>query len=211
MILNSKAKKILCFGDSLTWGNFHSGIRFELKDRWTYKMQELLGTGFDVIEEGLRSRTTNIDDEEIPDRNGLTYFRACFESHDPVDILIYMLGTNDTKVKFNHGVESIIAGISETLDWMNAFNQKRKISTRVILIAPPQINVQYLKPSSSFDQSSNEKLIALADKLGELAKQRNVSFIDLSKTMSGAQNDGVHLGVEDNEKIAEVLVPICLK
>ena len=71
MILNKNAVKVLCFGDSLTWGHFHSGIRFELKDRWTYKLQEIMGSNFDILEEGLRSRTTNIDDVNTQDRNGI--------------------------------------------------------------------------------------------------------------------------------------------
>ena len=45
---------ILCFGDSNTWGyDPETQTRFSKKIRWTGVLQQLLGTNFNVIEEGL--------------------------------------------------------------------------------------------------------------------------------------------------------------
>jgi lysophospholipase L1-like esterase len=210
MILNPNAKKIICFGDSLTWGHFHGGVRYPLRDRWTYKLQELLGEDFDVIEEGLNSRTTNIDDEHIADRNGLPYFRACFESQYPASHLVYMLGTNDTKTKFNHPIESSVVEIGKKIDWVRAYDAEKKGQTKIILLAPPLINVAHLSPKlkTLFDANSNEKLIALARHLEKLAEEKNVDFVDLSKDIIAAENDGVHLSVEDNARIASLIRPL---
>ncbi len=205
MILNPKAKKVLCFGDSLTWGHFYEGIRFPREDRWTYKLQVLLGEGYDVVEEGLRSRTTNIDDPKQRDRNGFPYLRACFESSSPVDYLVYMLGTNDTKTRFNRSAKEIREGIEENLDWIKHFNEENKTETTIILVAPPGIDEEHLKQDSAFGALSNEKLIELGDELKVLAKEKNVEFLDLSKTFKGGTKDGVHLSTEDNSKIAEML------
>ena len=211
MILNPDAKKVLCFGDSLTWGHFHGGIRFDVKDRWAYKLQELLGSNFDVIEEGLRSRTTNIEDADSLDRNGFPYFRACFESHDPVDVLVYMLGTNDTKVKFNRSADQICDGIAQSISWVKSFINQRKTDTKIIVVAPPQIEVSYLKQKSSFDKTSNDKLVDLGPKLKALSEQEGLIFVDLSQIMKGAKEDGVHLTVADNQKIAEILSSVITK
>lgn len=205
MNINPKAQTVLCFGDSLTWGHFHSGIRFEQGDRWTYMLQEIIGNDFNVVEEGLRSRTTNLDDTDSLDRNGLPYFRACVESNDPVHTLVYMLGTNDTKKKFNRSVDLILSGVKETLVWLKDFNNKREVVTKIILIAPPQINTEFLKTESSFDSSSNEKLITFAKGLCQIAVENGYDFLDLSEKLKGAENDGIHLAVEDNRKIAELL------
>ena len=96
---------ILCFGDSNTWGyDPETQTRFSKKIRWTGVLQQLLGTNFNVIEEGLNGRTTNVDEKEEHD---LGYFRACrsamdllsilIETNSPLDLIIVMLGTNDLK------------------------------------------------------------------------------------------------------------------
>lgn len=169
-------------------------------------LQEMVGENFNIVEEGLRSRTTNFDDADSLDRNGLPYFRACVESYDPVHTLVYMLGTNDTKKKFNRDVDSILFGVRETLSWLKDFNKKRDVTTKVLLIAPPQINTQFLKTESSFDNTSNEKLITFAKGLSQIAIESECGFLDLSEKLKGAENDGIHLAVEDNKKIAELLV-----
>lgn len=51
--------RILCYGDSNTWG-YVSGSghqRYGNKERWTRLLSDLLGDQFEVIEEGLNSRT----------------------------------------------------------------------------------------------------------------------------------------------------------
>ena len=100
---------ILCFGDSNTWGyDPETQTRFSKKIRWTGVLQQLLGTNFNVIEEGLNGRTTNVNEKEEHD---LGYFRAyrsamdllsiLIETNSPLDLIVVMLGTNDLKTNFN--------------------------------------------------------------------------------------------------------------
>ena len=50
--------KILCYGDSNTFGfNPSDGSRFDNKTRWTALLQEILGTEYEVINEGMCDRT----------------------------------------------------------------------------------------------------------------------------------------------------------
>ena len=52
-------KRILCFGDSNTWGyDPATQDRFDRATRWPGVLREQLGTGYEVIEEGLNGRTT---------------------------------------------------------------------------------------------------------------------------------------------------------
>ena len=63
MNINPTSKRILCFGDSNTWGYVPAtGKRYPVGVRWTSLLQEKLGDGYEIIEEGLNSRTTDIDD-----------------------------------------------------------------------------------------------------------------------------------------------------
>ena len=99
------AKRILCFGDSLTWGwvPVADGMpteRYPRKDRWPGALADKLGSDYLVLEEGLSARTTNIDDPTDPRLNGSKYLPASLASHLPLDLVILMLGTNDTKAYF---------------------------------------------------------------------------------------------------------------
>lgn len=52
-------KRILCFGDSNTWGyDGQTGLRFDEDTRWTSLLQSLLGPEYAVLEEGQNGRTT---------------------------------------------------------------------------------------------------------------------------------------------------------
>ena len=62
-------KRILCFGDSNTWGLIPgTGKRFADGVRWTSIIRnDLEQSGYEIIEEGLCGRTTVFED---PDRIG---------------------------------------------------------------------------------------------------------------------------------------------
>lgn len=53
---NNKAKRVLCYGDSNTWGRVPSGMgeeRYPVDTRWPGILQNLLGENYEIIEEGL--------------------------------------------------------------------------------------------------------------------------------------------------------------
>ena len=109
-------KTILCYGASNTWGykpdpSAVLPIRYSYKQRWTGILQSKLGDEFLVIEEGLNSRTTVIDDPLNDDRNGKAYLKPCLESHAPLDFVALMLGTNDLKVRFGLSASEIVYAI----------------------------------------------------------------------------------------------------
>ena len=71
MNTNLKAKRILCIGDSHTWGYIPltDHIRFDANVRWTGVLQKKLGKNYEVIEEGLNSRTL-VSNDPRPDKEG---------------------------------------------------------------------------------------------------------------------------------------------
>ena len=94
-------KHIVCFGDSNTHGYCadpkdcaDGGDRFNENERWTCLLQKTLGDEYLVLEEGLSGRTTVFDDPLHECMSGLDYITPCLMSHEPVDLLIIMLGTN---------------------------------------------------------------------------------------------------------------------
>ena len=91
-------KNILCFGDSNTYGYIPiERKRYAYEERWPGLLAAALGGEYHIIEEGLNGRTTAFTDYLEPDRNALEYIGPCILSHAPLDLVIIMLGTNDTK------------------------------------------------------------------------------------------------------------------
>ena len=123
-----KIKRILCFGDSNTWG--YNGIdesRFDENTRWTRLLQQHLGEDYEIIEEGLPGRTASIDDPIQEGMNAYDYIHPCLKSHSPLDLVIIMLGTNDAKERFNLTSFNIAQGIVR-LTHLQALTQDLNVS-----------------------------------------------------------------------------------
>lgn len=110
-------KTVLCYGDSNTWGHDpETRTRYPPDVRWAGVLADRLGPGYRVIEEGLNGRTTRWDGPMEPGRNGLTYLRPCVESHQPLHMIVVMLGTNDLNRRFDLSASDIAqcaAGLAE--------------------------------------------------------------------------------------------------
>ena len=77
------------------------GPRYGEAPRWPMLLQSLLGEGFRVLEEGFGGRTIAFDDPvEGGFKSGMQYLPPCLLSHNPLDMIVVMLGTNDTKQRF---------------------------------------------------------------------------------------------------------------
>ncbi|MFR6092684.1 MAG: GDSL-type esterase/lipase family protein, partial [Faecalibacterium prausnitzii] len=100
-------KHILCLGDSNTHGYCADpadcadhGIRFNEDERWTCRLQTALGSDYLVTEEGLSGRTTVFVDPIHESMDALSVAYSLLKSHEAIDLLIIMLGTNDVKERF---------------------------------------------------------------------------------------------------------------
>ena len=107
---------ILCFGDSNTWGYKPDKTgRFDEKTRWTGLLQQKLGPEYHIIEEGLCGRTTIFQDELRENRRGLDMVGATVEIHNPIDLMIIMLGTNDCKSHYRASASLISKGLDQVI------------------------------------------------------------------------------------------------
>jgi lysophospholipase L1-like esterase len=213
MNTNPNAKRILCFGDSYTWGYSpaSSHERVPSDERWTGVLQNTLGIDFEIIEEGLNSRTLNSEDPR-PDkegRNGKTYLIPCLDSHDPIDLVILMLGTNELKDRFKSTIEKI-GNVIES-DYVKTIlgrkSQFRDTTPQLLLISPPILNldIQYAKERYA---DSREINLQLAQLYKEIAQRTNCLFLNSAEFVEvGA--DGVHFEKPYHkilgEKIADII------
>ena len=134
-----KKKSILCYGDSNTFGHRPTdGQRYPYGVRWTSLLAENLGKDFQVIEAGLNSRTTVIDDEVEKYRNGLKYIDVVVEMNWPLDLVILMLGTNDMKVRYQAQAVDIAEGARSIVREIRRLHQEIRPDwmPQILLVSP---------------------------------------------------------------------------
>nr|MCR5161795.1 lipolytic enzyme, G-D-S-L [Lachnospiraceae bacterium] len=132
-------KHIVCFGDSNTHGyNAYNDGRFDEDERWTCLLQKELGEDYLILEEGLSGRTTCFDDPLFEGLSGLSVIFPILMSHEPVDLLIIMLGTNDTKERFGASAACIGLGLKRLVEKAISIKDCWRNGKPDILIVTPQ-------------------------------------------------------------------------
>ena len=204
-------KTILCYGDSNTYGyNPHNGGRYDKHIRWITILSKLLGDDYDVIPEGLNGRTTAYDREGEDVKNGLTHYRAIYGSHRPVDILIFMLGTNDCNADMNLSVDEIANGMERLIVLSkDAAMQKQGYLPKIILTVPAAIAGEYEKSPLSYQLSidSLTKSKQIVEPYKQLAVKYDCIFLDASD-LKVSEIDCEHLTEESHDKLAHMFFEV---
>ncbi|MBQ7501294.1 SGNH/GDSL hydrolase family protein [bacterium] len=203
--------RILCFGDSLTWGFDPEKFgRIDEDKRWTGALQKLLGEQrYKVIEEGQNGRTIATEDPAEGEKNGLTYIIPCLESQKPLNLMILMLGTNDMKNKFAYSASDIAGEMQRFLEKVQTYNRYRfNNAMKILLIAPPLISTEgkgsWMEEAFDYDRAA--KISAeLVKRYRQLAKVYGCSFLDASKVIKTSPADGVHIDAESGVKLAQAI------
>jgi lysophospholipase L1-like esterase len=198
-------KTVLCYGDSNTWGyDPATRARYPAPVRWTGVLAARLGAEYRVVEEGLNGRTTRWDDPIEPGRNGLTHLRPCIDSHQPLDLIVIMLGTNDLKRRFNLSASDIAQSAAELASMAWRFAQAPDGShAEVLLVAPPAVTTL-----TEFDQmfeGAREKSRQFSHYFRLAAGWRHLPFFDAGSVIVSSEKDGIHFDAEEHRKLGEAL------
>lgn len=207
---------ILCYGDSNTWGAkprtvASEVIRFGIEQRWTGVLQSQLGNGFRVIEEGLRGRTTIFDDPvEGEHKNGCRYLLPCLESHQPVELVVLFLGTNDLKARFGATSTEVAGGIERLMAVIvGSRTGPCRTTPEILLLAPPCIG-----PLSLFAEEFDgavEKSLLLGPFFEQVAARGSWHFLNVSTVASASECDGIHLDEPGHRRLGEAIAVISRK
>lgn len=206
--MNTKlnSTKILCYGDSNTWGYIPgTKERYPSNVRWTGLLQEALGENYYLIEEGLNSRTTVLDDPKNPGKNGLTYLIPCLETHNPLDKIILFLGTNDLKEKFDRTPEQIGEGIKILIETIQQYAKNSQKQIPEIILISPTIVDESVEGVIEKYKGAEEKSQKLGSIYKNIAEKYNFKFLDLAQIIKPSKKDGYHLDPESHKIIAEEL------
>lgn len=200
-------KKVLCFGDSNTYGFIpSSGGRYGKDVRWTGVLQKLLGAGFNVIEEGCNNRTCFA---ENPDGKLFTGIKILPELLTPdLDFVILSIGVNDLQFQYGRNLSDFSTGIGALIELVKS----KSHSAKIILASPPIIRKNILKSffAAMFDSESIEKSLKLPEIYEKCAKEKGCIFLDLNKIVKTSDIDGLHYEAEEHRKIAEAFAQLFL-
>lgn len=196
------AKSILCYGDSLTWGyNPEDGSRFPPEDRWARVLEAALEGRARIVEEGLNGRTVATDEPSRPNRNGLAMLPLLLEAHAPLDIVIIMLGTNDSAPCYGLTAGEIAMDCAALIRAVNAsLAAPDGVSPKTILMAPPPLGSLSAEMALLYagGQATSR---GLAGAYRTIAESLGTLFFDAGQVMQVSAVDGVHLDPEGQRKL----------
>lgn len=202
-------KNIVCFGDSNTHGfDIETGWRFEKEERFTGILEKMLGEEYTLYEEGLNGRTTVFDDVLYESLAGIDAISMVLQTHEPLDLLILMLGTNDTKARFCASPQDISRGLERVIEKAKASKAWRR-EARILVLAPAIIGEHYKKGpfAKAMGEGCDEKSKELPRLFRDMARRNRVDFLDINQIegISTHRIDGLHLTKESHKALAEAL------
>lgn len=204
-------KTVLCYGDSLTFGHDPAGNgRHAHGDRWPVVLQNGLGDGVDVIAEGLGGRTTAYDDHgAAADRNGVRFLPTLLDTHTPVDLVIFMLGTNDLKPWTGGSAFAAARGLKRLIEIVRhhpwPFDHP---VPEILVLSPPHIVETADDSSMGYLPGIVEQSQMLSTFYSEIADASGCGFFDAASVARASPLDGVHLDAANTRAIGRGIEPI---
>lgn len=201
-------KTVLCFGDSNTWGAkpMHSIDvieRFDRHERWPGVLQRELGGEYEVIAEGLNGRTTVWEDPIEGYKNGSAYLIPCLDTHQPLDLVIILLGTNDLKARFSVTAQDIAlsAGVLVGMIQRHPVQVAGGKTPKVLLIAPPPMHPDPPDFIAEMFTGGYEKSLKFSKHFAFVADLYGCDFLDSREVIASSPIDGIHLGRDEHENL----------
>ena len=188
---------ISCVGDSITYG---LGVFYDRELSWVSILPKKLGNNYKTVNYGISNRTMMSTgnypylNEEIADK-----FMNAEE-----DIILFMLGTNDSKICnwneeiFERDYESFVNKLLE-----------KKGNPKVYIMIPPKLYLEDSGETNPNEKNLIEGVIPTIKRV--LERVRDVEVIDLYAVTENHPewfDDGIHPNKEGNEAIANEIASV---
>lgn len=206
-------KHILCLGDSNTHGYCadpadcaDGGIRFNEDERWTCLLQKALGPDYLVTEEGLSGRTTVFQDPLHESMDALGVLYALLKSHEFIDLLIIMLGTNDTKERLGANASCIAIGMERLVRKAQSVDCWGSRAPNILIVCPPPIRpeMELSETGVPMGKGCLEKSRELPAYYEKSAKLVGAHYLNAAECEFNAV-DGMHLTRRGHARLAALL------
>ena len=206
-------KHIVCLGDSNTHGycadpgdTADHGDRFNENERWTCLLQKALGEEYLVLEEGLSGRTTVFSDPLHETMSALDVIYSVLMSHERVDLLIVMLGTNDVKERLGMNPACIAIGLERLLLKAMSVPAWKNNTPNILVVCPPHIGEGLW--DEPMGKGCPEKSRVLAQYYKPKCDALGVHFLDAEGLAEFNQVDFMHLTRKGHASLAQALAEL---
>ncbi|MCR5266727.1 MAG: hypothetical protein K6E29_09090 [Cyanobacteria bacterium RUI128] len=193
-------KKILCFGDSNTYGYIPvSGERYDEDIRWTGILKQKFANDYKIIEAGCNNRNGFIDSIFGAEFTGYKVLPQYLKNNP--DIVILALGINDLQKSYRPQIEDISQGLKSMV------LSVKESGAEFILISPPVLNTDVLNGyfSFQFDEISVNTSKLLPNLYKNVAEQFSGHYINPNDYISVSKEDGLHYTKEGHSTIANLI------
>jgi len=192
---NRRKRRILCIGDSITFG---AGVVYtRWRDSYPAKLNRLLGNQYQVLNYGISGATAQAGTDKAYN----PAFRVAAVRTEP-ELCIFMLGTNDSK-PHNWNAESYEKAVRDWIEEMKRYASR----PRIILCIPPKAFSVDGKPVvyAIRDEVIRSEILPV---LYHLAQSEGVELLDLYEATKEHPEwfaDGVHPNAAGDGAIAKLL------
>ncbi len=207
-------KSILAFGDSLTWG-FVAGsqTRHPFDVRWPNVLSAGLSAKARVIEEGMNGRTTVFPDPTTEaERNGAVALPILLATHQPLDLVIIMLGTNDIKYANRCRAFDAAMGTERLIDLVKTHKYNADFAIpKILIMAPPALVPTKDEWFNDLWGHAIAESKLFAKHYARVAEEQGVHFFDAGSVAKADETDGGHLDAANTIAIGKALMPVVKK
>lgn len=203
--------RILCYGDSNTWGHDpKTHLRFDA--RWTRLLAQMLPED-EIIEEGLNGRTFCFDDPFTPGRNGLAALPTILMSQDPIDLVIVMLGTNDLKTTYPGQAGVIAKGARSFIRTIRTPYLYNYAVPKILMVSPIELGKNIAEkegPFGGFNKESLEQSRYLGQAIEQVCKDAGgevvgIYYMNAADYAQAGTYDCIHLDEAGHAALAQAL------
>lgn len=190
----AEPRTVIVFGDSITAG---SALPKDQQPHVWVKLVETQSAGkLQMLNEGKGGRPTDSVKE----------FDAMLQKRPKADLLVIMLGTNDSRDITDQCVPKAVANVRAMI---TKGREKYGQNLAVLLVGPPNIRKDALGPTKPIADQRDAKLRELGAGFEALAKELHCDFTSLYGVIPDTSlgKDGVHPDVAGNDAIAHALLP----
>ena len=134
--------------------------------------------------------------------DALSVIYALLKSHEVIDLLIIMLGTNDVKERFGANAACIAAGMERLILKAKSVDCWGTKQPNILVVAPPPIGAGF--HDAVMGDGCVEKSAGVAGQLRIICERQGVHFLD-AKDCEFNQVDFMHLTRKGHAQLAELL------
>ncbi|OLU36257.1 GDSL-type esterase/lipase family protein [Ileibacterium valens] len=200
-------KRILCYGDSNTWG-FSPEEYKRMDERWTRNLS-LNKDQVEIIEEGLNGRNAVCIDTFQPEKCGFKDFKRALISHQPLDLIVLMLGTNDLKSSYHSSARFIANGIRQYVcEYLNPTLFEGMPKPELLVISPILLDEtlpEIVGPAGNFNSYSVAQSKLLAQEIKQAIAPYPVHFMNAAEFASPSKIDGIHMDEKNHGLLAKAI------